>query len=102
MKKISVIIPTYNEEDVINDCLESLARQSYKDMEVVVVDDGSVDKTLAEIRDAKYEIRVFKQKHKGAGAARNLGVRHSWLLPEKLFEYQDNPMGASDRRESRD
>jgi len=75
--KVSVIIPTYNEENVIKDCLESLARQSYKDMEIVVVDDGSVDKTLAEIRDAKYEIRVFKQKHKGAGAARNLGARRA-------------------------
>lgn len=75
--RVSVIIPTYNEEDVIKECLRSLNKQNYKDFEVIVVDDGSIDKTLERIQDTRYGIRVFKQRHKGAGAARNLGARRA-------------------------
>jgi glycosyltransferase involved in cell wall biosynthesis len=75
--RVSVIVPTYNEEDVIKGCLKSLDKQNYKDFEVIVVDDGSTDKTLERIQDTKYGIRVFKQGHKGAGAARNRGVKHA-------------------------
>lgn len=70
---ISVIIPTYNEESVILDCLKSLQKQSYTDFEVIVVDDGSTDKTLEIIQDVK----VLEQKHLGPGAARNLGARQA-------------------------
>jgi len=75
--RVSVIVPTYNEEDVIKGCLKSLDKQNYKDFEVIVVDDGSTDKTLERIQDTKYGIRVFKQGHKGAGAARNRGAKHA-------------------------
>lgn len=86
--KISVIIPTYNEEKSIGDCLDSLGKQSYKDIEVIVVDDGSVDKTLEvlsklkdkqslPLRGKSEKLKVFEQKHKGPGEARNLGVRHA-------------------------
>lgn len=77
MMKVSVIIPTYNEEDVIKGCLKSLDKQNYKDFEVIVVDDGSTDKTLERIQDTKYKIQIFKQGHKGAGAARNRGAKHA-------------------------
>lgn len=75
--KISIIIPTYNEEDVILDCLETLMKQSYKDFEVIVVDDGSTDKTLSEIKVKNEELIILKQEHKGPGAGRNLGVNHA-------------------------
>lgn len=75
--RVSVIVPTYNEEDVIKRCLKSLDKQNYKDFEVIVVDDGSTDKTLERIQDTRCEIRVFKQRHKGAGAARNRGAKHA-------------------------
>ncbi len=71
--KISVIIPTYNEASVIGDCLRSLSKQSYKDFEIIVVDDGSNESSKIEIRNVLY----FKQDHKGAGAARNLGAKHA-------------------------
>ncbi|MBU0572418.1 glycosyltransferase, partial [Patescibacteria group bacterium] len=45
MKKISVVIPAYNEEDVIIDCLSSLDKQTHSNFEVIIVDDGSTDKT---------------------------------------------------------
>lgn len=81
---ISVIIPVYNEEKVIGKCLESLIRQTLKQKEIIVVDDGSTDKTLKEIGIAtarrggpRNDVVVLRQEHKGAGAARNLGVKHA-------------------------
>lgn len=76
--KVSVIIPTYNEGEVIAECLTSLGKQSYKDFEVIVVDDGSNDKTfqvLSDLRFKIYDLRILKQNHKGAGNARNMGSR---------------------------
>jgi len=78
--KISIIIPTYNEEDEIVECLESLGKQTYGDFEIIVVDDGSVDKTLSVLSKLKVkieELKVFQQSHKGPGAARNLGAKHA-------------------------
>ncbi len=78
--KVTVIIPTYNEEETINKCLESLCEQTYKKIEVIVVDDGSIDNTLSivgDLRFKKYDLRIFEQKHKGPGEARNLGATHA-------------------------
>lgn len=81
--RVSVIIPTYNEEGAIGECLGSLAKQTYSDLEVIVVDDGSTDNTLSEIQnsaskmDALFKIRNFHQQHKGPGAARNFGAKHA-------------------------
>lgn len=87
--KVSVIIPTYNEEKVIEECLESLSKQSVKDLpagrqgfEVVVVDDGSSDNSKVKIQKSKIQfknqkITLLEQSHKGAGAARNLGAKHA-------------------------
>ncbi len=77
---LSVIIPTYNEEDVLRSCLESLDKQSLKEFEVIVVDDGSTDDTLSVIGNLQfkiYNLHILKQDHKGAGAARNLGAKKS-------------------------
>lgn len=77
MQKVSVIVPTYNEQDSIDDCLKSLYEQSYKNMEVVAVDDGSTDTTvdvLSRYCLPEHGCKIWKQKHKGAGAARNFGA----------------------------
>lgn len=77
---ISVIIPTYNEESVISDCLDSLSKQSMRDFEVIVVDDGSTDSTMDRIRNLQItnnKLQIFKQEHKGAGSARNKGAKHA-------------------------
>jgi len=76
---ISVIIPIYNEEDVILNCLESLSKQSVKDFEIIVIDDGSTDKTFEKMRFsfAIKDVKVLQQKHLGPGAGRNLGVKHA-------------------------
>lgn len=75
---ISVIIPTYNEEDVILKCLHSLEMQTGVDFEVIVVDDGSTDKTIQLVKQfdsSKYSLRFIEGKHEGPGAARNLGAK---------------------------
>lgn len=75
---ISIIIPTYNEEDVILKCLYSLEIQTGVDFEVIVVDDGSTDKTLrvlSDLRSKIYDLGILKQEHKGPGAGRNLGAK---------------------------
>jgi len=73
--KLSVIIPTFNEEKSIRECLGSIFKQSYDDFEVIVVDDGSSDKTLRILSGSKNtNLQILKQKHKGPGAARNLGA----------------------------
>lgn len=84
--KVSIIIPTYNEEKVVRDCLESLAKQTYKDSEIIIVDDGSTDKTnevLSEFQISNRlqrfarKFKIFRQNHVGPGAARNLGAVHA-------------------------
>lgn len=77
---ISVIIPTYNEESVILDCLRSLDNQSIKDFEVIVVDDASTDKTMHVLSDFRFknkDLKIFKQEHRGPGEGRNLGAKHA-------------------------
>jgi len=71
---ISVIIPAYNEEKDIAECLESLKKQSFKKFEIIVVDDGSNDNTLGIIRGFR-GIRVLKGEHQGPGFSRNLGAK---------------------------
>src|SRR4030042_2819673 len=75
--KLSIIIPTYNGKGVLENCIESLGDQSYKDFEIIVVDDGSTDGTLEILGNLKKSLSNFeftKQNHKGPGAARNLGA----------------------------
>lgn len=75
--KITVIVPTYNESDVIGACLSSLSKQSYKDFDVIVVDDGSIDATVSECQKSKVKCQILTQKHGGAGKGRNLGAKYA-------------------------
>ena len=78
--KVSVIIPVYNEERVIVNCLKSLAKQIYKPLEIIIVDDGSVDNAIKKISNLKSQIsnlKLYKQNHLGPGPARNLGAKYS-------------------------
>src|SRR3989344_8888766 len=70
---ISVIIPAFNEEKNIGECLKSLKNQSYKPIEIIVVDDGSSDSTRNIVKDFP-DIKLLTQSHKGPGQAKNLGA----------------------------
>ena len=69
---VSVIIPIYNGEQYVRSCLENILNQTYKNLEIIVVDDGSTDKS-AEIA-AQYPVKVIREKNSGSGAARNIGI----------------------------
>lgn len=77
MKKVSVIVPVYNTEPFIQQCVESIASQTYPELEIILIDDGSEDKSLEicrELRSADERIRILCQEHKGVSAARNQGL----------------------------
>lgn len=78
---ISVIIPVYNCEKYIERCLSSLANQSYKDLEIIVVDDGSTDKTPNIVKQFQHELPLNLQYHRkengGVSSARNFGIEYA-------------------------
>ena len=77
-KKISVIIPVYNAEKYIRETLDSIIKQSYKNREIILIENGSKDRGPDIIQEyaAKYpEIHIIKGSGKGPGAARNRGMR---------------------------
>jgi glycosyltransferase involved in cell wall biosynthesis len=69
--RISIVIPTYNEEKDIGKCLESLRDQSIENFGVLIVDDGSTDKTIDVVKKFK-DVGVIKGEHKGTAFSRNL------------------------------
>lgn len=77
MPFVSVIVPVYNAEKYVEKCMRSIINQSFKDIEIILVNDGSSDGSLdiamqyAE-RDAR--VKVFSQRNQGVSAARNLGI----------------------------
>lgn len=74
MPKVSVVIPTYNRVSLISECIESVLRQTYKDFEVIVVDDGSTDDTEEVLKPYHGRIRYIRQENAGVATARNRGV----------------------------
>jgi glycosyltransferase EpsH len=78
MVKVTVIIPNYNGETYLRECLDSVLSQTLTEIEVICVDDGSTDASLAILAEyAAFDKRfkVVKGAHKGGGAARNLGIK---------------------------
>lgn len=77
--RLSVVVPVYNVELFLTDCLKSLAEQTMTDLEVVMVDDGSTDGSAAlaaEFAAQDDRFRLVSQKNGGLGHARNTGVRN--------------------------
>lgn len=95
MLDVSVIIPVYNAEEHLTECLQSVCGQTLKNIEIICVNDGSTDKSaqiLADFAKADSRVRVLKQENAGAGAARNFGLREargqylSFLDADDFFE----------------
>lgn len=77
---VSVIVPCYNASRYVLSCIKSIMEQDYKTLEIICVDDGSVDDTiniLEELQAADSRLSVFRQDHQYAGTARNMGMRHA-------------------------
>lgn len=79
MYLISVIVPVYNVEQYLPECLESLLNQTYKNLDIVLIDDGSTDGStkLLDAYLSDPRVRVFRQENAGLSAARNTGLAHS-------------------------
>lgn len=79
MPLISVIIPAYNSETTIRETIESVLKQTFSDFELIVINDGSTDRTLeiaSSIKDAR--IKVFSYANAGGAVSRNRGFSHSY------------------------
>lgn len=83
MNIISVIIPMFNEQKNIKNCLDTLKNQNSQDFEAIFIDDGSTDETI-ELLDKhlnklsiKFEYKILKQENSGAAEARKMGIKHS-------------------------
>lgn len=86
---ISVVIPTYNGEDFLSDAVESIAKQNYENVEIIIVNDGSTDGSSELANDLarknpELRIRVIDKENEGLAAARNDGIKAAsgeWILP---------------------
>lgn len=77
MSKVSVIIPTFNRSHLIGKTIDSVLNQTYRNFEIIVIDDGSTDNTREVVRSYGDVVRYFKQTNSGVAAARNTGIAMS-------------------------
>lgn len=101
MPTVSVIIPTFNRAGCIARAIDSVLAQTYRDREIIVVDDGSTDNTMQVLENYAERIRCIRQDNAGVSAARNAGLRAAqgeWVafldsddtwLPSKLAVQMD-------------
>lgn len=73
-QKVSVVIPTYNNATLLHETLDGVGRQTFKDFEIIVVDDGSTDNTAEAVRGYGAKVCYAYQPNQGPAAARNRGV----------------------------
>ena len=76
--RLSVIVPVYNTEKYINKCLKSITNQTYRNLEIIVIDDGSTDSSFTMCKKIEKEdprVMVVRNEGKGVSAARNLGIK---------------------------
>ena len=88
MSLITVIVPVYNDEKHIHRCIESILNQTFNDFELLIVDDGSTDKSgsiCAEYALLDSRTRVFHQTNKGQAAARNFAI--DWMFANSKSKY---------------
>lgn len=92
---VSVVMPVYNEEGYLRECLDGLVNQTLKDIEVICVDDGSTDDSVAILKEyaaGDNRFKVLQQENQGAGIARNLGLKEAkgryviFLDSDDIFE----------------
>ena len=99
---VTVIVPVYNVEKFIDKCVQSVIDQTMTDIEVILVDDGSTDNSLARCREwanKDSRVKVYHQENQGVSVARNLGIEKSagkyiafidsddWIDPNYLEVY---------------
>jgi glycosyltransferase involved in cell wall biosynthesis len=80
LPKVSIVIPVYNVENYLKECLNSLINQTFKDIEIICVNDGSTDNSLNILNEYSQNdnrIKVFNQSNSGAAISRNNGIKEA-------------------------
>lgn len=78
--KVSVIIPVFNTEQYLRECLDSIVQQTLKDIEILCINDGSTDHSLDILKEYERKdcrVKVFEQENSGQSKARNVGIEHA-------------------------
>ena len=78
MPKVSIVVPTYNVEDYLCECIDSLIHQTLKDIEIICVDDGSTDRSpeiLRRYAEKDKRIKIISKKNSGYGNTMNVGIK---------------------------
>lgn len=89
--RVSVVIPTYNQEEFVCEAVESALAQTFADVEVIVVDDGSTDGTPRRLQPYGNRIRYLRKENGGPSSALNVGIRaatgefFAWLSSDDVF-----------------
>ena len=105
MPKVSVIIPTYNQSGLVKEAVETVLNQTFGDLEIIIIDDGSTDDTCRVIENIdSAKVKYFYKENSGVAEARNLGLRGATIVTgsegyghnlhihsARFFELADNP-----------
>ena len=90
-KLVSVIIPIYNSEKFLKECLDSIVDQTYPNIEIIAIDDGSNDSSIDILKLYSNKIRIFSQKNQGLAASLNLAISKvegnwvKWFSPDDVM-----------------
>ena len=96
--KISIIIPIYNMEKYLSECLDSVIKQTLKEIEIIAVNDGSTDNSLEILNNYagnNKNIIIITQKNQGQGMAKNNGINHAmgkyitFMDPDDFYPHND-------------
>ena len=103
--KVSIVIPMHNAQKYLNECLDSVVNQTFKDFELICVNDGSTDNTLEILKsyaEKDERMKIISQEKSGAGAARNKGLEackgqyvytidsDDWIYPDAIEDMYEN------------
>ena len=104
---VSCIVPVFNGERYIQQALESIHQQTYRPLEIILVDDGSTDNTIGVVKRLEFSVQYIEQDNMGPAAARNLGINlakgdfvafldsddlwHQEKLSKQMTRFQDDP-----------
>lgn len=97
-EKVSVIVPIYNSQKTLNDCIKSVLNQTYKNFELILIDDGSSDNSryiCEEYERIDQRVKVFFQQNSGPSVARNVGIGNAtgkYILFVDSDDYIENDM----------
>jgi glycosyltransferase involved in cell wall biosynthesis len=84
MTKVSIIIPVYNAEKYLDECIDSVINQTYSDIEIIAVNDGSTDRSLDILKKYSDTLKIISKDNGGLASARNAGInvaKGEWIKP---------------------